>query len=877
MELKKRILVIFSIMGFCAVSHSQVGVGTLSPANSAQLDITSANKGLLIPRISLTGTTNQNPVIGPVINSLLVYNTATVNDVSPGFYYWEIDKWVRIMAQSDPEILTSLNYDVVNNRLIYLDEKGITNVLQLKGQVGPEGPQGPIGLTGATGPQGPQGPQGIPGNDGAAGPQGPIGLTGEAGPQGIPGNDGVTGPQGPIGLTGATGPQGPIGLTGAIGPQGIPGNDGAIGPQGPQGLPGKDGAIGPAGEQGPIGLMGPAGPQGIPGNDGATGPQGPIGLTGATGPQGPIGLTGAIGPQGIPGNDGAIGPQGPQGIPGNDGAIGPSGPQGPIGLTGPPGPQGIPGNDGAVGPTGPQGGIGLIINGTNTTVAGSGTQLDPYQINTPFPATTVSNTSLNNTLGTTVNGVVSSGVPIINTNETSLTGASLTTTVNGVASTALDLTPAITSATSVSNASTANTSTVTVNGVVSSGAPIVNTNETSIIGTNLITSVNNVASTPLDLTPLLRFGTTNYLETINGNLLSIVNGVPSIPTSVLITAINGLNSTDGKVGLGGTLNTSTVISTSAINTLAIAGLQTGGISDNILVVNSSGVLRTISPTSIGAITSVSNNSQDNNLSTTVNGVTGANVNIINTNSLDLVNGSQLISNVNGVLSQPVPVLIKAVNGLTSDPFQGGVVELGGPLEHQTEIMTNGQPFMISGLPPGLPTDNIIVSDPGGMLRTVPRTTAFSTKSPMIIEATTTSPTKATSPENDFIRYRDLGNNEVEVDFLYSAVTPTGANAGNGDYLFTLPNGYQFDSTEHPIYTGSIYTGLFHIPFAIRGVQSVVLGGDTYFSSYGFIIPYSATQFRIGDFLPNNMAINDQYLGLMSSRLTIGGRFTFVRQ
>lgn len=191
MELKKRILVIFAIVGFYSVSHSQVGVGTLSPANSAQLDITSANKGLLIPRISLTGTTNQNPVTGSVINSLLVYNTATVNDVSPGFYYWEIDKWVRIMAQSDPEILTSLNYDVVNNRLIYLDEKGITNVLQLKGQVGPEGPQGPTGLTGATGPQG---PQGIPGSDGAAGPQGPIGLTGATGPQGIPGNDGVTGP-----------------------------------------------------------------------------------------------------------------------------------------------------------------------------------------------------------------------------------------------------------------------------------------------------------------------------------------------------------------------------------------------------------------------------------------------------------------------------------------------------------------------------------------------------------------------------------------------------------------------------------------------------------------------------------------------------------
>jgi len=849
MELKKRILVIFAIVGFYSVSHSQVGVGTLSPASSAQLDITSANKGLLIPRISLTGTTNQNPVTGSLINSLLVYNTATVNDVSPGFYYWEVNKWVRIMAQSDPEILTSLNYDVVNNRLIYLDEKGITTVLQLKGQVGPEGPQGPTGLTGATGPQG---------------------------PQGIPGNDGATGPQGPIGLTGATGPQG------------------------------------------------------LTGNDGATGPQGPIGLTGSTGPQGPIGLTGTIGPQGIPGNDGAVGPQGPQGLPGNDGTIGPAGPQGPIGLTGPAGPQGIPGNDGAIGP---QGGIGLIINGTNTTVTGTGTAVDPYQINTPFPPTTVSNTSLNNTLSTTVNGVVSSGAPIVNSNIVSLTGSSLTTTVNGVASTALDLAPAIAAGqittnlgqaaatgiitytneegtaqtalltstdpgniiaigtdggalltaadipavTSVSNASTVNTSTVTVNGVVSSGAPIVNTNETSIIGTNLITSVNDVASAPLDLTPLLRSGTTNVLESINGNLFSIVNGVATNPTPVLFSATNGLNSTDGKVGLGGTLNTSTVINTSAINTLAITGLQSGIPSDNIVVVNAGGVLRTISPTSIGAITSVSNTSQDNNLNTTVNGVQGDDVNIINSNSLDLVNGSQLVSNVNGVPSQPVPILIKAVNGLTSDPFQGGVVELGGPLEHQTEIITNGQPFIISGLPPGSSADNIIVSDPLGILRTAPRIAAFSAKTPIIIGATVTAPSKASSPENDFIRYRELGNNEVEVDFLYSATDPTGATTGTGDYLFTLPGGLLFNLIEHPLYTGPIASGNASIAFSIRNVRSIIVAGNLNFSSYSFIIPFSPNQFRIANYISGPFAVNDAFYPLSSNNEALGGSFVFVKQ
>jgi len=173
MQLKQRILVIFAIMGFCFVSHSQVGVGTLFPANSAQLDVTSVNKGLLIPRISLIQTTSQSPIVGSTLNSLLVYNTATVNDVSPGFYYWQSNKWIRILGQGDPlgfnETLTTLSYNAVNNELVYLDEKGVSTVLQLIGQAGPTGPQGPIGLTG------PAGPQGIPGNEGPVGPQGPQG------------------------------------------------------------------------------------------------------------------------------------------------------------------------------------------------------------------------------------------------------------------------------------------------------------------------------------------------------------------------------------------------------------------------------------------------------------------------------------------------------------------------------------------------------------------------------------------------------------------------------------------------------------------------------------------------------------------------------
>ncbi len=37
--------------------------------------------------ISLTITSSNAPVGGGIATSLLIYNTATVNDVTPGYYY----------------------------------------------------------------------------------------------------------------------------------------------------------------------------------------------------------------------------------------------------------------------------------------------------------------------------------------------------------------------------------------------------------------------------------------------------------------------------------------------------------------------------------------------------------------------------------------------------------------------------------------------------------------------------------------------------------------------------------------------------------------------------------------------------------------------
>jgi hypothetical protein len=71
-----------------------VGIGTSSPA--ALLDVSGTNNGILIPRVALTGTGSAGPLTSPAI-STLVYNTATVSNVTPGYYYWSGTAWIRLI------------------------------------------------------------------------------------------------------------------------------------------------------------------------------------------------------------------------------------------------------------------------------------------------------------------------------------------------------------------------------------------------------------------------------------------------------------------------------------------------------------------------------------------------------------------------------------------------------------------------------------------------------------------------------------------------------------------------------------------------------------------------------------------------------------
>jgi hypothetical protein len=65
-----------------------------APDASAMLDVESTTKGLLIPRVALTGTlTSSSPISTTPANGLLVFNTSSGTPGGSGFYYWNNFTW----------------------------------------------------------------------------------------------------------------------------------------------------------------------------------------------------------------------------------------------------------------------------------------------------------------------------------------------------------------------------------------------------------------------------------------------------------------------------------------------------------------------------------------------------------------------------------------------------------------------------------------------------------------------------------------------------------------------------------------------------------------------------------------------------------------
>ncbi len=124
--------ILFGIILLCSFfnAFAQVGIGTTSPAPGSILDINSSNSGVLIPRVELIETTNQLPITAPTPETgLLVFNTATINDVAPGFYYWTGTQWSPLssgVVSEAPIDSVSLINDIIVNSNTYSDIDGMT-------------------------------------------------------------------------------------------------------------------------------------------------------------------------------------------------------------------------------------------------------------------------------------------------------------------------------------------------------------------------------------------------------------------------------------------------------------------------------------------------------------------------------------------------------------------------------------------------------------------------------------------------------------------------------------------------------------------------------------------------------------------------------
>lgn len=102
----KKIFLTAAFLAAIYTAHSQVGIGTKTPSTSTVLDVTGTDRGVLLPRVALTSTTDATTITNGNVEGLTVYNTATVADVTPGYYYWSNAKW-NLILNSDKADLTN--------------------------------------------------------------------------------------------------------------------------------------------------------------------------------------------------------------------------------------------------------------------------------------------------------------------------------------------------------------------------------------------------------------------------------------------------------------------------------------------------------------------------------------------------------------------------------------------------------------------------------------------------------------------------------------------------------------------------------------------------------------------------------------------------
>lgn len=77
------------------MAQVKIGDNPKKISMNAILELETKNKGLLLPRIALQKTTSPTP-LQQFEEGILIYNNSTINDVSPGIYFSDGSKWIKL-------------------------------------------------------------------------------------------------------------------------------------------------------------------------------------------------------------------------------------------------------------------------------------------------------------------------------------------------------------------------------------------------------------------------------------------------------------------------------------------------------------------------------------------------------------------------------------------------------------------------------------------------------------------------------------------------------------------------------------------------------------------------------------------------------------
>lgn len=319
-------------------------------------------------------------------------------------------------------------------------------------------------------------------------------------------------------------------------------------------------------------------------------------------------------------------------------------------------------------------------------------------------------------------------------------------------------------------------------------------------------------------------------------------------------ANNGLETHNGYIQLGGALTKPSILATTSTFTLAFTGLQTGSTSDNVLVTDSNGILKSVPRSGFGGNDNLGNHIATMDLNMSSKNIT----NIFNAyikNELQIFDRNTLKTNYFGIYKNNGLFGIwnssKAANALTIDEATN-YVGIGTTAPTNTlHIKATADPVKIEGLSIATGTDNysmVITGD--GVVKKTEIQAAPEVGTPVQLVASA-----GFNSESDAFVSSDLGAGIKQLIFKGPRFDPK-SSYNNNTGVFTAPEtGYYKFECVMLMYnnTGGIIN---NVPVRV-GISKVgqltFSNGNSSFSSlnqiilngvdpnYPIVIPYSGMQ------------------------------------